>query len=221
MDRLHTVPDTAGLIVRLTLEELGTPWEVRLVDAKGGGLAAPAFRALNPQGLVPVLDTDTGPVFETGAILLSLADRYPGLAPAPGAPGRGAFLSWLFFTSNTLHPDLARLFHPARHVGPDPGVQDDFRDIGSARIRRHFALLDTVAATHPGWLDPAAPSVLCWYLAVMIRWAGLLSAEGDDWFDLAAHPALSALAAALETRPAARHAAAAEGLGPTPFTAPA
>lgn len=221
MDRLHTVPDTAGLIVRLTLEELGIPWEPRLVDAKGGGLATPEFRALNPQGLVPVLETESGPVFETGAILLRLAECHPGLAPDPADPARGAFLSWLFFTSNTLHPDLARLFYPARHVGPDRRVQEDFREIGASRIRRHFALLDTVAALRPGWLDAAAPSVLCWYLAVMIRWAGLDSAEGDDWFDLSAYPALSAMAAALETRPATCRATAAEGLGPTPFTAPA
>ncbi|GAB1364448.1 hypothetical protein MASR1M32_36840 [Rhodobacter sp.] len=89
---LRYTPDTAALPVRILLEDLGLPYTARLVDRDGGELASPAYRALHPLGKIPVLETAEGPMFETSAILLWLADTHaPGrLAPAlqslPGAP---------------------------------------------------------------------------------------------------------------------------------------
>ena len=84
--RLHYAPDNASLIIRLALEELGQPFETILIDRRGGALDTAAYRSLNPHGLIPVLETPDGPIFETGAILLWLADRHGALGPGPQAP---------------------------------------------------------------------------------------------------------------------------------------
>ena len=100
---LHHAPDFASTIVRFALEELELPHTLAIVDIDGGALASPEYRRVNPVGLIPALETDHGPMFETAAILLWLVDRTGRLGPGPQDPDRGAFLSWLFFTSNALH----------------------------------------------------------------------------------------------------------------------
>ena len=87
--RLHYAPDNASLIVRLALEELGRPYETVLVDRRAKAQRSPAYLALNPAGRIPTLETPDGPISETGAILLWLADRHGALAPAAGDPARG------------------------------------------------------------------------------------------------------------------------------------
>lgn len=222
MYRLHTSPDTCALIVRLALEELGQPYEAVPIDRAAGALASAGYRRLAPTGLIPVLETVDGPIFETGAILLWLSERHGALAPAPGNASRAAFLKWLFFLSNTLHPDLSRLFHPARYIGPEPALQAELARHHVARINRHLALLDSLGMEErPGWLSGTQPSVTGYYLAVLLRWAALYPEGGAGWFELAAFPYLQGLCERLERRPAALRSAEAEGLGPTPFSSPA
>ncbi|MFV0512869.1 MAG: glutathione S-transferase family protein [Jhaorihella sp.] len=220
--RLHYAPDNASLIVRLALEELRTPYDTVLVDRAAKAQRGPAYRALNPNGLIPVLETPVGPIFETGAILLWLADTHGALAPVPNDPPRAAFLKWLFWASNTLHADLRMLFYPETYTGPDASAQAALREGIRARLPSHLGLLDAVAAEAPRWLSPETPSVLCFYVACLMRWMALYP-KGEDrsWFRLADHPHLHRLLASLETRPAVAAAQTAEGLGATPFTAPA
>lgn len=211
--RLHFAPDNASLIVRLVLEELGQPYETVLIDRAARAQDTAAYRAINPAGLIPALETPQGPIFETAAILLWLADQHGRLAPRPDSPQRGRFLSWLFFTSNTLHADLRVLFYPDRYAA-DAGALHK-------RLRIHLALLDAEAANGPDWLSPDAPSVLTWYLACLLRWMALYPKAGNrDWFALADTPQLQRILVALEARPPTRAAITAEGLGPRPFTAP-
>jgi glutathione S-transferase len=219
--RLHYAPDNASLIVRLVLEELRVPYQATLVDRARKGQQSPAYLRLNPNGLIPVLETPHGPVFETGAILLWLADTHHALAPAPDAADRGAFLKWLFFTSNTLHADLRMTFYPETYVGPNLAAQTHLRRRLHDRLRRHLTLLDAAAADAPGWLHPERPCVLDYYVACLMRWMALYPVDGDrSWFHLADTTHLHAMLMALETRPAVIAAQTAEGLGPTPFTAP-
>ena len=107
---LHYYPDTASLAVRMVLAELGVQHRCELIDREAGVLSSPAYRKMQPLGLIPAMETPDGTMFETAAILLYLADRHPGLAPAVGSPDRGDFLKWLFFLSNTAHADLRTIF---------------------------------------------------------------------------------------------------------------
>ncbi len=120
MYTLHYAPDNASLIVRLALLELGQPFRTRLVDRRARQQDSAAYRRLNPAGLIPVLETPDGPISETGAVLLWLVDRHGALGPGPGDPGRGGFLKWLFFLSNTLHADLRMIFYPGQYA---PGAE--------------------------------------------------------------------------------------------------
>ncbi|NOD86986.1 MULTISPECIES: glutathione S-transferase family protein [unclassified Ruegeria] len=217
--RLHYAPDNASLVIRLAMEEMGVTYETVLVDRRRNEQDSAAYRALNPNGLIPVLETPQGPIFETAAILLWLSEHHGQLAPAPGDPARAEFLKWLFFASNTLHADLRILFYAEKYI--DPSQADTLRTGIRPRLRRHLQLLDTVAKRAPDWFCADQPSVLTYYVACMMRWMALYPAQADrSWYQLADTPCLQTMLAHLETRPATRSAIAAEGLGATPFTSP-
>jgi glutathione S-transferase len=171
-----------------------------------------------------VLETPEGALFETGAILLWLADRHGALAPAADAPGRGAFLKWLFFLSNTVHADMRTLFYPEKYIGADAAAQAALHGFHRQRLAQHLRILEQAAANDSltdGSLTGGAPTVLDFYLACLLRWLALYpAARSRDWFALQNYPKLQAICAALQSRASVRAAQAAEGLGPNPFTAP-
>lgn len=216
---LHYAPDNASLVIRLALEEMGLPFETVLVDRRQCEQDSPAYRALNPNGLIPVLETPQGPIFETAAILLWLADTHSQLAPAPQSPDRAAFLKWLFFASNTLHADLRILFYAEKYI--EVSQTEPLRDGMRQRLRRHLQLLEDTAKQAPDWLRPDKPSVLTYYLACQMRWMALYPIDADrSWYHIDHTPHLREILLQLETRDATRAATAAEGLGVTPFTSP-
>lgn len=211
---LHYAPDNASLCVRLALEELGLPYRTALVDRSVSAHKSPAFLALNPNGLIPVLETPSGPIFETAAILLWLSDTNGGLMPPADAPERGAALQWLVWLANTLHPRLRMLFYPNQYIDSAPEI---LRAPTRKRISTHLSILEK-SQTAP-WLDAPGPSAQACYLAPMLRWLALYGGD-TEWYDLQRWPRLLAFARRAEARPAAKRAAKAEGLGPTPFSAP-
>ena len=209
---LHYWPEWASLIVRLVLEELGQPYEPRLIDREGGALDSQAFRAMQPLGLIPALETPDGPMFETAAILVYLCEQHPGLAPAPGSADRAAFLKWLFFTSSNIHPLMLQMFYPERTAGPENSAA--VRSHAKAKLTELLAILEAmVARDHPAFLSDSTPTALGYYLAVLLRWIA------TD-FPSANYPALHRVLAYLESRPATKTCALAEALGPFPFTNP-
>jgi glutathione S-transferase len=218
---LHYAPDNASLCVRLALLELGLPFTTSLVLRKGAGHREPTYLALNPNGLIPVLETPDGPLFETAAILLWLADRNRGgtiLSPGIGDPARGPVLTWLFWLSNTLHPQLRLIFYPDQHIenAHIPALNDRTRK----RIAASLDILQTALPRLDGWIGAAQPSVLDCYLCPMLRWLALYPKGQTEWFSLSRWPALLLIAQAMEARPAAAAAIIAEGLGPLPFSHP-
>jgi glutathione S-transferase len=208
---LHYSKDAASLVVRVVLEELGLPYDTTLIDRKNGGLDTPAYRALHPIGKIPVLETPDGPVFETAAILLWLADKHRALAPAIDAPDRAAFLKWYIFTNNALHTTLLHVFYPERVAGPDCSVQVVAMAVPA--IKGHLAQIDRmIAAEHPAWLSPDQPSILGHYLGMLLRWVQEQGPDDPAHIPVGAYPALLAVLRAHQARPAVAKAAADEGL---------
>ncbi len=215
MYTLHFAPDNASLIVRLVLDGAGIPYRTALVDRATRQHDGPAYRALNPTGLIPTLETPVGPISETGAILLWLADTHR-LGPGPADPDRPVFLKWLFFLSNTAHADLRQIFYPHQYAPAD--AHAGHYEIMSNRMQQHFAVLDAAADRHPKLFAAAQP--LGVYAITLTRWAALYPVNAPRWMDLSAFPALMALAAAQEARVETPVIARAEGLGAHPFTRP-
>jgi glutathione S-transferase len=216
---LYHIPDWGSSVIRLMLEEIGAPYEVAPLDWDAGDFDSPAFRAVNPLGLIPALKTPEGPIFETAAIILWLNARHGGLGPVPTDPTRGAFLSWLMFTSNTLHQTVLTLIHPDRIAGE--AVQDVVQASALQRLHEQAGQIEAlIVAKDPDWLSSRKPGALGYYLGILLRWAMYLPEDEALRFSLAPYPALRAVLAAHEGFPAAQRVAKADALGPTPFTAP-
>lgn len=220
-------PDSANLIVRAAMREFGLPYEARLVDRAAGGLDAPAFRALNPLGLLPVLEDGGRVWFETAAILIHLTELAGRLGPdgpaADDPDARPAFLRWLLHLSNTVHADMRIAFYTARWV-EGPAMTAALRAGVRRRLAAHFALLDAELGRTGGWLAGSRPTVADLYLGVLARWAQNYPIDdrgviAPGVFD--ALPRLRALLAAIEARPAFLEACREEHiLEPRPLTAP-
>lgn len=100
----YTNPMSRGRIVRWMLEEVGRPYETKLLNWETGETKGPAFRAINPMGKVPAIVHDGVVVTECAAICAYLADAFPeaGLAPAASSPLRGPYYRWLFFGAGPI-----------------------------------------------------------------------------------------------------------------------
>lgn len=118
--------------------------------------------------------------------------------------------------SNTVHADLNRSFYPDRFVASDQRAAH--HDRMAAHLLGHLTILDTAAQDAPALFAP--PSALALYIGPLLRWAALYPVSAKRWLDLERFPALKALTHALEARASTWRAAAAEGLGATPFSDP-
>lgn len=89
--------------VRWALEEAGQPYEVRLLSFKT--MKEPAHLAIQPFGQIPTYEDGDLTLFESGAIVLHVAERYPGLLPDE-AKARARAIMWMFAALNTLEPPI-------------------------------------------------------------------------------------------------------------------
>jgi glutathione S-transferase len=105
--KLYDHPASANCMKpRILLRQLGLPYETEIVDLFRRETRKPEHLARNPDGRVPVLETDDGALIpESGAILLHLAEGTPFL-PAPGLE-RTRVHQWMFFEQNRIEADLA------------------------------------------------------------------------------------------------------------------
>ena len=215
MLRLHAIADFASTIPHLALVQIGQPFDIAWEDIDAGSLNAPAYRKINPLGLIPSMETPDGPMFETGAIMHYLMDRHPGaLGPGPGDAGRAGFLSWLWFTANTLHPLAMQIVHPERVAGEAASVEVGRASAAQFADRLSYFEAALAADTTLGHL------AIAFYVAVLVRWVQIFAANPADRLDLGPFPAVRALLARVEAMPASRKVAQIEGIGDTPFTAP-
>ena len=104
----YTNPMSRGRIVHWLLDEIGVPYETRIISFEKGEHKAPAFLAINPMGKLPAIVHRGAVVTETAAICMYLADEFPaaGLAPKIGDPQRGVYLRWFFFGAATFEPAI-------------------------------------------------------------------------------------------------------------------
>ena len=101
----HAAPSRSS-IVRWMLEEIGEPYEIKLLRLSEGDQQKPDYLAINPMGKVPALKHGDVVITEAAAICTYLADAFPkaGLSVPIGDPRRGIYLKWLFFGPGCLEP---------------------------------------------------------------------------------------------------------------------
>ncbi|HEX6241723.1 MAG TPA: glutathione S-transferase N-terminal domain-containing protein [Polyangiales bacterium] len=110
MIELFTARTPNGFKVSIALEELGLPYTVRSIALDKGEQKEPWFLAINPNGRIPaIVDHGNGdfPVFESGAILIYLAERTGKLMPQDAA-GRSRVLQWLMFQMGGVGPMMGQ-----------------------------------------------------------------------------------------------------------------
>ena len=211
---LHYAPDNASLCVRLALDAAGIPYETRLVDRRAGAQKSEAYLAINPNGLIPVLETPDGVLFETAAILLWLADRAPVLLPEQG---RAQAIKWLIWMSNTLHPTLRMLFYPDHYIAKTG--TEVLTATTRQRLRDQLEILNNGLQDLP-FVGGVTPTLLDCYLCPMLRWMQLYPMNAPGRPTLTDYPTLRTIAATNEAHASTATAIRAEGLGANPFTAP-
>src|SRR5208337_2478729 len=103
---LYHSPNTRSSGILLLLEELGAPYELKLLNLKAGEQRQQPYLAVNPMGKVPAIEHNGAIVTEQVAILIYLADLFPeaGLAPAFDDPLRGPYLRWLVSYAACFEP---------------------------------------------------------------------------------------------------------------------
>lgn len=109
----YQITGSTSFAVRCALEEIGV--EYQPIDIEPFDRSRPAsFAQVNPWRHVPAICDGEAEVYETGACLLYLAERFPaaGLEPPPGDPSRGAYLRWLVWLSDTFRPLWERIMAP-------------------------------------------------------------------------------------------------------------
>jgi glutathione S-transferase len=183
--------------VRWALEEVGQPYEVRLVSFRA--LKEPAHLALHPFGMIPTYEEGALALFETGAIVLHLAQRHAGLLPAD-ANARARAVTWMFAAVNTIEPPILELVTVKLIEGDKPWRQERM-PLVVERIRTRLHQL-SARLGDAEWLDGAfsAGDLMMVSVLLRLRPSGILNE----------FPALSAYVARGEARPAYQRAFAAQ-----------
>jgi glutathione S-transferase len=101
----HASPSRSSIVLWM-LEELGEPYDIKLIKLSAGENLTPDYLAINPMGKVPALKHRNTVITEVAAICTYLADEFPSkkLNVPVGTPERGVYLKWLFFGPGCMEP---------------------------------------------------------------------------------------------------------------------
>ena len=179
--------------VRWALEEVGQPYEVRLVSF--GAMKEPAHRALHPFGQIPTYEEGDLALFESGAIVFHIAERHAGLLP-DNANARARAITWIFAALNTVEPPILDR-ETTRFLEGDKTWYEQRLPVVEDRIRDRLGELSGRLGD-ADWLDGAFSAGDLMMVAVLLR----LKASGM----LDEYPNLSAYVARGEARPAYKRA---------------
>lgn len=127
--------------VSIMLEELGLPYEVRKVNIRAREQFAPEVVALNPYGKIPILvEEGRPPLFESGAILLHLAETHGRFLPSAGDPARAETLAWMMVALTSVGPFTGQAHH---WTGLAPEKPEAARRHTVGLVERVYRLLDS------------------------------------------------------------------------------
>ena len=179
--------------VRWALEEVGQPYEVRLVSFRA--MKEPAHLALHPFGQIPTYEEGELVLFETGAIVFHLAQRHAGLLPED-ANARARAITWMFAALSSVEPPILELGNTRLLESDKPWCAERL-PLVEGRVRARLNQL-SVRLGDADWLDGAFSAGDLMMVSVLLRTrpSGIL----DEY------PTLAAYVARGEARPAYQRA---------------
>ena len=183
--------------VRWALEEVNQPYDVRLVSF--GEMKEPAHLALHPFGQIPTYEEGELALFESGAIVLHIAQRHAGLLPGD-ANARARAIAWMFAALNTVEPPLVDREIAMREERDKPWYEQRLRAV-EGRARKPLGELSRRLGDAE-WLDGAFSAGDLLMAAVLFR------SRGSGILD--PYPNLCAYVGRAEARPAFKRAFAAQ-----------
>ncbi|HEV8095410.1 MAG TPA: glutathione S-transferase family protein [Burkholderiales bacterium] len=183
--------------VRWALEEVGQLYEVRLVSLRA--MKEPAHQALHPFGQIPTYEEGDLVLFETGAIVLHVAERHAGLLP-DDANARARAVTWMFAALNTVEPPILELANARLLEGDKPWCRERL-PLVEDRVRARLEPLSRRLGD-ADWLEGAFSAGDLMMVSVLLR----LKPSGI----LDEYPTLAAYVARGEARPAYKRAFAAQ-----------
>lgn len=182
--------------VRWALEEVGQPYRVRLLAM--AALKEPAHLRLNPFGSIPTYEEGRLQLFESGAIVLHLAEHYPGLLP-DDRNARGRAVAWMFAALNTVEPPIVER-EMAMLLESDKPWHRERLPLLDDRVTQRLSRLGNCLGSSE-WLDGSFSAGDLMMIEVLLRLEGAL---------LSGFPNLRSYVARGEARPAFRRAFAAQ-----------
>jgi glutathione S-transferase len=183
--------------VRWALEEVGQPYEVRLVSFRA--MKEPAHLAVHPFGQIPTYEEGDLALFETGSIVFHIAQRHAGLLP-DDSNARARAITWMFAALNTVEPTILELAN-ARVLESDKPWYVERLPLVEDRVRSRLHPL-SARLGDADWLDGAFSAGDLMMVSVLLR----LKASGL----LNGFPNLAAYVARGEARAAYKRAFAAQ-----------
>jgi glutathione S-transferase/GST-like protein len=177
MIELFTAATPNGHKVSIALEELELPYDMRVLDFTKAEQKEPWFLAINPNGRIPaIIDHDAGDfaVFESGAILIYLAEKTGRLMPAD-AKGRSLVMQWLMFQMGGVGPMMgqANVFFRYFPEKIQPAI-----DRYQAEVKRLFTVLDGHLAEHEYLAgDYSIADIANWAWVRTSKWSGVPFAD--------------------------------------------
>ena len=198
--KLYYVPRTRASRPRWMLEELGIPHELVRLDPGKGETRTAEHLARQPLGHVPALEDGPVRMFESAAICLYLAERFPemGFLPPPATPGRAATYQWLFYAMTEMEPACMAL--SAERKKPEAERNAAASEDARARFRKAAGALEPLLSSSE-FLLGASFTVADVVMGAILAWARVLGA-------LEGLPATEAYLARLRERPAWKRALA-------------
>jgi GST-like protein len=199
MIHLYTWKTSNGRKASIMLEELGVPYEVHPIDINAGAQFDPEFLKISPNNRIPAIVDPNGPgghplaVFESGAILIYLAEKYesPLLPDDPRA--RITVIEWLMWQMGGVGPMFGQTHHFNRSAPEDvPYAKKRYMD----ETRRLYGVMDRrlAEAEYLGGHDYSIADIATFPWTVRFEWQGIDLADFPNvkrWFDaIAERPAV-------------------------------
>ena len=176
MIEFFQITGSASFAARIALEEAGAEYTPVNVHPRRRDEPA-SFGEVNPLRRVPALREGDVEIYETGAVLLWLADRFPesDLGPGLGDPSRGDLYRWVVWTANTLHSTWWPIMRPSV-TEPDEAARAAIRARRREATDAHGAYLERELANGPFALGDTF-SVADAYLYMLIGWQSYITGD--------------------------------------------